>query len=287
MLENQVVLDSRLIEKFEAHREFSKVLLDAFVLINKYGTILKFNSMFSTILGMRAIDVRKIGFFDGLINTEIPGTNTTFLKQLLDSPAPTRIDEVTGKRVVAKDDIRLIMSSFPYHDSDGSLLGAFILLRDITAEFQLQDKYKNKALESVTDPLTGLYTRRYFEEQINNELRRCYEKKEKPRFGLILIDLDKFKTVNDTYGHQAGDFVLVETAKVLKATSRRHDILGRFGGEELLVVIFDSGIRGAVSAAEKFRKAIQNHVYYFEGKIIPVTASIGVAMLSEVSETKE
>ena len=102
-----------------------------------------------------------------------------------------------------------------------------------------------------------------------------------------MFDLDKFKSVNDTFGHQAGDFVLVETANILKNTCRRSDILGRYGGEELLVLLFDTTPRVASLVAEKFRMAIHSNNYMFDNKKIPVTTSIGVTLLSTYDDSKE
>jgi diguanylate cyclase (GGDEF)-like protein len=102
-----------------------------------------------------------------------------------------------------------------------------------------------------------------------------------------MFDLDKFKTVNDTYGHQAGDFVLAETARILKTQSRRSDVLGRYGGEELLVLIFETTEKGAAIAAEKFRQAIQTNEYVFNGTRIPVTTSVGVTLIKTLEDSKE
>lgn len=286
-MENQNVLDSRLIEKFEVHKDFTRLFLDAFILINREHKILKFNSAFCQIVELRAIDVRKIANFDAMLTTNIPGAEQSAIDQLLNSQVPTRIDEVPAVNVTNQKELTLIISSYPYHDADGTMLGACLLMRDVTAETNLQSKYKDKSLESITDPLTSLYTRRYFESQIDKEIAKCKANNLKLSMSILMFDLDKFKSVNDTYGHQAGDFVLVETANILRRTSRRSDVLGRYGGEELLVLIFDTSPRVATLVAEKFRSAIQNHNYEFEGKKIPVTTSIGVSIITSYEDTKE
>lgn len=94
MSENQTVLDSRLIERFEIHRDFTRVFLDAFVLINAQRRVLKFNQMFCSLVGMRAIDVRRAATFEELLKTEIAGSNKTALDLILETDSPLRIDEV-------------------------------------------------------------------------------------------------------------------------------------------------------------------------------------------------
>ena len=285
-MENQNVLDSRLIEKFEVHRDFTRVFLDAFVLINKEQKVLKFNAAFCQIVELRSIDIRRIDNLKEMLLTTVSNDKGA-IDQLLESTTPTRIDEVPAINVTNRKNLTLIISSYPYCENDGKLLGVCLLLRDVTAETNLQTKYKDKSIQSITDPLTGLYTRRYFEEQIDKEIERCKTSNIQPKLAVIMFDLDKFKTVNDTYGHQAGDFVLAETARILKTQSRRNDVLGRYGGEELLVLIFETSERGASVAAEKFRLAIQNNEYIFNGTRIPVTTSIGVTLIKSIEDSKE
>jgi diguanylate cyclase (GGDEF)-like protein len=286
-LESQAILDSRLIEKFEVHKDFTRLFLDAFVLINREHKILKFNTAFCQIVELRAIDIRKSANFDDMLITRLPGTEQSAIEQLLTSQSPTRIDEVQAVNKMNQKELTLIISSYPYHDTNGNMLGACLLLRDVTAETNLQSKYKDKSLESITDPLTTLFTRRYFEAQIDKEIAKCKNNNLKLSLAILMFDLDKFKRINDTFGHQAGDFVLVETANILKKNSRRADILGRYGGEELLVLLFDTTPRVAALVAEKFRQAINSNSYIFQDKTIPVTTSIGVTLLNSYEDTKE
>jgi diguanylate cyclase (GGDEF)-like protein/PAS domain S-box-containing protein len=283
---SQTVLDSRLIEKFEAHRDFTRVFLDAFILINAQKRVLKFNQMFCTCVGLRAIDIRRANTTEDILMTEIPGSLQSAIELILEATGPIRIDEVNARKVSTDEQIQLIVSSYPYFDGDGKLLGACILMRDVTAESNLQGKYKEKTIQSITDPLTGLFTRRFFEDWLDKEIESCRLRNAVPDLGVLMFDLDKFKNVNDTYGHQAGDFVLSETAKVLRENSRKTDILGRYGGEELLVLLLGSSARGCCIAAEKFRQAIQNHEFYFDGKLISVTASVGVSLFLNAVEGK-
>lgn len=133
-------------------------------------------------------------------------------------------------------------------------------------------KLQNLELErlSTTDQLTGIYNRRYLENQLDNELHRCerYSK----NLSLLILDVDKFKTVNDTYGHNIGDEVLITIANTIKSTLRKTDILGRWGGEEFLVILPECD--SPYEIAEKIRTTLEQIDH---NRVGSVTASIGIS----------
>jgi diguanylate cyclase (GGDEF)-like protein len=133
--------------------------------------------------------------------------------------------------------------------------------------------------QAVTDELTGLFNRRRFQEAMATEVERS--KRFGQPVGLVLLDLDDFKNVNDTYGHQQGDLVLREVARVLRETSREIDEPARYGGEELAVVLPGTDLEGAYNLAERVRAGIEELVLpLLDGEgILSVTASFGVATL--------
>jgi diguanylate cyclase (GGDEF)-like protein len=133
--------------------------------------------------------------------------------------------------------------------------------------------------QAVTDELTGLFNRRRFQEAMATEVERS--KRFGQPVGLVLLDLDDFKTVNDTYGHQQGDLVLREVARVLRETSREIDEPARYGGEELAVVLPGTDLEGAYNLAERVRAGIEELVLpLLDGDgALRVTASFGVATL--------
>ncbi len=139
------------------------------------------------------------------------------------------------------------------------------------------DLHETVARESVTDDLTGLSNRRAFEDALASEVERA------KRFGgdlaLVLIDLDDFKSVNDTYGHPQGDLVLREVARVLRDSSREIDDPARYGGEELAVVLPGTDLEGAFNRAERIREEIgQLQIPRLDGGgTLSITASCGVA----------
>jgi diguanylate cyclase (GGDEF)-like protein len=133
--------------------------------------------------------------------------------------------------------------------------------------------------QAVTDELTGLFNRRRFQEAMATEVERS--KRFGQPVGLVLLDLDDFKTVNDTYGHQQGDLVLREVARVLRETSREIDEPARYGGEELAVVLPGTDLEGAYNLAERVRSGIEELALpLLDGDgVLRVTASFGVATL--------
>ena len=133
--------------------------------------------------------------------------------------------------------------------------------------------------QAITDPLTGLYNRRYFEDSIIKEAERSLRLKQP--FSLIAMDLDFLKKINDTYGHQYGDLAIKTIANVLKTEARSIDIAARLGGEEFDLMLPGIDSRGAQIAAERIRKAIESQKLETIGGI---TASIGVATFLEHSD---
>ncbi len=133
---------------------------------------------------------------------------------------------------------------------------------------------KNQQLEilSVTDKLTGLFNRRKLDEEMEEAL--ALSRRYAVHLAIIMIDIDHFKRVNDSYGHGAGDLVLAGVADILRGCTRDSDAVGRLGGEEFVVLCRHSTRDGAMAAAENLRAAIASHA--FSG-IDPITASFGVA----------
>ncbi|RME23391.1 MAG: GGDEF domain-containing protein [Deltaproteobacteria bacterium] len=130
---------------------------------------------------------------------------------------------------------------------------------------------------TTTDGLTEVYNKRYFMENLDREISRArrYDR----QLSMIMIDVDHFKQINDTYGHLAGDYVLKALARVLSENIRREDFLARYGGEEFAVILPEIGLANAKVMAEKVRRLVEEQEFSFEGTVIPVTISIGVATL--------
>lgn len=136
--------------------------------------------------------------------------------------------------------------------------------------------------EAVTDDLTGLYNRKLLEARIREELRRT-RRHQRP-CSLLMVDIDHFKRVNDTYGHLEGDRVLVRISGELRDAARFSDVVARYGGEEFIMLLPDTGPEGAATMADRVRESIANTSVEIEGGSISVTASIGVATYNGAKE---
>src|SRR5205085_11276592 len=123
------------------------------------------------------------------------------------------------------------------------------------------------------DPLTDVYNRRFLFERLEIELGRSVRRR--TPLGVILLDVDHFKRVNDDFGHQVGDSTLISVARILRDCLRGQDVVGRYGGEEFLVILPETDREGALMVAERIRRAVREHA--FEGvRDRNVTVSPGV-----------
>ncbi len=138
-------------------------------------------------------------------------------------------------------------------------------------ELELKNKYLLK--QATTDTLTGLYNRQYFNEHLEHGI--CSAQRYNTLVSLIIIDVDNFKQINDTYGHLTGDGVLEELSGLLKSKIRKSDILARWGGEEFIILIFESGVNETSLIASKIVQAVEAHNFGFNQT---VTCSAGVTV---------
>ncbi|MDP2821847.1 MAG: GGDEF domain-containing protein, partial [Sulfuritalea sp.] len=136
---------------------------------------------------------------------------------------------------------------------------------------------------ALRDPMTGLYNRRFLEEYVGALVGGTQRRKS--AFSVLMLDLDFFKQVNDTHGHEAGDKVLKTLADILVRDVRSSDMAVRYGGEEFLLVLMDTGADGAMKVAEKIRGAVEATKVPVPGGILQKTISIGVAEYPSDSDT--
>ncbi|MBC8514501.1 sensor domain-containing diguanylate cyclase [bacterium] len=136
-------------------------------------------------------------------------------------------------------------------------------------------KYESTVRLSLTDSLTGLWLRRFFDPALHREWARA--RRIGNPLSVVMVDLDHFKTVNDSYGHDVGDCVLKETAERIRNAIREIDIACRFGGEEFLLVLPDTGSSEAVHVAERIRSSLESKPFSLHTSPLSITASIGVA----------
>ena len=127
---------------------------------------------------------------------------------------------------------------------------------------------------SLEDPLTGLYNRRYLDLRLENEFARA--RRYGRNLAVAMLDLDRFKAVNDNFSHQAGDRVLQETARILVGNCRGVDLVARYGGEEFVLVLPETPSSGAILVCERIRRTIEEHDWQGLGEGLKVTASFGL-----------
>ena len=150
-------------------------------------------------------------------------------------------------------------------------------IQDVSESVYLEKNLKMMALQ---DSLTGLYNRRFLDNRMEDEYKRYV--RNLSSFGFLMVDIDNFKIVNDSYGHQFGDKVLKEIAQCCYSSARSSDVVARYGGEEFAIVLLDSSENGALSYAERLRKEIEGTIITNEEGIdVHVTVSIGVSTANE------
>ena len=140
--------------------------------------------------------------------------------------------------------------------------------------------------QSIRDPLTGLYNRRYLEETLERELLRA--SRNKKNVGLMMIDVDHFKRFNDTYGHPAADAVLAAVSGFFSSSIRREDLVCRYGGEEILIMLPEADLETTYQRAEAIRQKVSQLSVQYQGKVLEsVSISIGVGIFPDHGQTPE
>lgn len=184
----------------------------------------------------------------------------------------------------------------PVIAKDGAVSGGVIAMIDISERHKAEEKLKAQFLETnrlhqllqeqvVRDPLTGLFNRRYLDETLDRELSRA--RREGYPICVIMLDIDHFKRLNDTYGHQAGDEVLKALATLLSASMREGDMPCRYGGEEFTLVLPNASASVALERAEAWRAKFEALVTQFGRFELKSTVSLGIAAYPEHGKTRD
>ena len=206
---------------------------------------------------------------------------------------PALVPDANGTRLIALRPKHVIDANVaPYQARVRyAALGSFSLLILVAFLFagpimRLLGDFRRVASQATTDSLTGLANRRTLDEELVLEWRRADRVGDSLAF--VLLDLDDFKQVNDTHGHQAGDAVLRAVGEVLLGGVRQVDLAGRYGGEEFALILPETDLPGALKLAERLRVALETtSVELPAGKTLQVTASFGVALKDELASADE
>lgn len=258
----------------------------------------------------------------GVEDTEAPRDNSFCAHAILDEETTVIPDSHQDERfqdnpfVTGEPKIRFYMGH-PVHSPQGHRIGTLCvfdpapredvsenelqLIKDLASivdsEFQrdefhniqanLQEKLDTAQRRSRIDKLTDLWNRRAIMEMLDGELNRS-ERREND-LGVMMLDIDDFKQINDTYGHPAGDAILRRVSEVLRQSIRDYDAAGRYGGEEFLVLLTEAGREEAREIAERIRSEVEQLTVKHNGQELSVTVSIGVAVrtVSEFSGSEE
>lgn len=243
------------------------------------------------------VDLKIAGRLEHDIKISIGSRNdevllNSIMQKALNNIGEDRIRAITGEWIKIKVHQSIDYLKLIYISGFFSIIFLLILYRHrvikrINEKLELLNneiEEKNKILErlAITDKLTGLYNRGKLDEALVSECRRA--KRFSHTFGIIMVDIDYFKKVNDEFGHQMGDTVLQEFSRIIKSNSRETDIVGRWGGEEFVIISAETNLAGTLSLANKLQNAVASYPFMLgEQK----TASFGVAVYRKNEEANE
>ena len=274
MLGTHTDIDSRKRNEVELHR-FSLAVEQspsAILITDMEGSILYVNKSFERITGYSRQEVR--------------GENPRILKSEKQDPQMYRELWQTIRKGLewrgemvnrCKNDseIWVRISISPVIDETGTITSYVGIQEDIT---DLKKKEKELEILATTDELTGLHNRRRFMNYAKEEQKRC--KRYGHSMGLAMFDIDHFKKINDTYGHDAGDLVLQKLALLTRENLRETDIVGRLGGEEFGILLIETDVSNAFIVIERLRQTIENTPFIINEKPLNITVSFGIAFCS-------
>lgn len=176
------------------------------------------------------------------------------------------------------------LRAMPIRDEGDAIIGAVEVFEDNSRTVATRKRIHDLEAMALADPLTGLPNRRYLEGIIQSKLSELV--RVGLSFGVLFVDIDHFKLVNDRFGHDTGDQVLRMAAQTMRLSARPYDVIGRWGGEEFVGVIGDVDRDGLIKAAERLRGLVRESTIFREPEPIRVTISIGAAM-GRIDDTVE
>ncbi len=266
----------------DKQKDMLSLLLDAYCVVDAKNQVVAFNTAFSELCGLSFKKILKVGDFAELVRVNLNARECPTLEIMREGKL-IRIDELSGS-TDAYPALKMILSGMPIIAPTGETMGAVVTIRNVSAENELQAKYYDRMRESIQDGLTGLFNKVYSEERLLRMIQLAY--RETVPISIVLVDIDFFKKINDTKGHQAGDFVLSKVAKLIRDQGRESDIVGRFGGEEFIAILWNTNAQGAHVFAERVRTVVTGAGIVFNGDKISVTVSLGTSTFTDTWSTK-
>lgn len=176
----------------------------------------------------------------------------------------------------------LITKQHPLSNGDrvkvGGLIFKFLTGEDVESQYH-EEIYRM----TIVDGLVQIFNKRYLYEALEREIIRA--RRHIRELSVVMFDIDHFKRINDHYGHLAGDYVLKELARVVQSRIRRDEVFARYGGEEFALVLPETALSGAQQLCDSLRQKVSEHKFVFQSEQMPVTISLGAALLSDLDKT--
>lgn len=235
-----------------------------------------FNKKFQELLGYSDLELKHINFFTLLEKKEDIDSFKQIIYKInsgdaVKLPFETILKKKNGEKIFVEIFLNLI------NYDEKIMIQGFV--SDITKrkllELELIDVNKKLKELSIKDELTEVYNLRYFREML--KLKYLESKRYNTHLSLIIVDIDDFKKINDTYGHDIGDIVLIKLTQTVKKIIRKGDLFIRYGGEEFLIILPNSNIENTYKIAEKIRKEIENLSIEINDKKLKFTISLGIS----------
>jgi len=271
-------------ESERKYRQLHEAMIDGFVRFDDQGKVTEFNEAFRSMLGYERDELLS------LTDKDLTPEGWRALEaEVVESQVLVRgYSDVYEKGYLRKDKgvVPVELRTYLTRDKAGNPCGRWALVRDITERKRTEEQLRlgkerlTAALEALReqathDFLTGVYNRAAILEILHREVARCERDGSAPC--LAIADVDHFKAINDTYGHAVGDEVLREITRRLRTQLRPYDSIGRYGGEEFLVVTPNCTLTYALTLAERLRACVANEPFKTSAGMIPVTLSLGIA----------
>ncbi len=247
--------------------------MDGILLTAPEGTIYRANPAMCQMLQRSEAEIINLGR-EGIVNKQDPRLLPALIERA------TRGSVITEITLIRKDGTisPVYLTATLFKDDNGKVWSS-IIVKDISAQRKVQDQLallqEETALKAVSDPLTGLLNRGGFIERLEAEMARS--RRNDLSVCLIMMDIDRFKWINDSYGHLFGDTTLQDFALGVASILRPYDFLGRFGGDEFIVCLPNTQFKEALNIAERIRQHVEKLEIKHPTGSISITASLGVA----------
>ncbi len=266
--------EQELAESEKRFRSLFEDSMDTILIAGKEGHLHMLNPAGMRLFQLSAQDVKASNFNDSFCDS---GVARSLLEKLSTNGAVRDFGAQLRNSEGTIMDCLITLTSKT--DENGRFVSYEGIIRDVTPYKKMEEELRRLA---TTDSLTGVNNRRYFINLAQKELNRC------KRYGhtssLLMLDIDNFKRINDTYGHAAGDQVLKQFSNLCLGEIRECDILGRLGGEEFAVILIETDLSAAKIVAERIREVLEFHVMTINDSELRITASIGISEFQPADE---